>query len=193
MVLLQTSCKGPVGRCPVHVKLGKQNAFALPSRRSKPFAVAGRATRPDRAHHLFVSSIASVEKPAETSDAPSVSIDNKRDNKYSAVSVTAPARSNLLGQITDVLTSLGLEIAKATVDNSNGTSVNKFYVARTDGRKLESKQELEAVQSALESAVSPQSVSLKRPVLKTADKSVGDDKKDFLYSLMGNAVCRACR
>lgn len=189
MVLQLSNCTGLAGSCTRHASLGRRLTYGISAQNTNALTRAGRVSRPcqshSRKHQLMVNAVASVERPAETSEAPSVSIDNKRDSKFSAISVTAPSRANLLGHITDTLTQLGLEIAKATVDNSNGTSVNKFYVCRPGGGKLDKPEDVEALQHALESAVSPQSAGLKRPLLKQTDKSVPEDKKKFLYTLMG--------
>lgn len=176
--------------CSVHSSLSQKPVHGLSRRGCSPFAQSARQQRrchipSKKSHQLSINAVASVEKDADSAQAPSVSIDNKRDSQYSAVSVTAPARANVLGQITDTLTQLGLQIAKATVDNSNGTSVNKLYVCRADGSKLSNSKDIDALQHALESAISPQSTSLKRPLLKQTDTSVPEDKKNFLYTLMG--------
>lgn len=177
------------GTCTMHASLGRQLAHGVSvqgrSSCSRPARRSRCCQATSRTHQLMVNAVASVERDAESSQAPSVSIDNKKDSQYSAISITAPARANVLGHITDTLTQLGLQIAKATVDNSNGSSVNELYVCRSDGSKLNSAKEIKALQHALESAVSPQSTSLKRPLLKQTDKSVPEDKKNFLYTLMG--------
>ena len=99
--------------------------------------------------------------------------------------IKAPSRSGLLTGLTDILAQYDLDVFKASVDNTNGTSVNKFLVCNTDGGKVDNEELLSTLQHALESAVSSQSTGLKRPKLKNADKSVAEDKKNFLYTLMG--------
>ncbi len=130
--------------------------------------------------------MASVDKAASAdASAASVDIDNKSDKNYSTIFVKAPSRSGLLTGLTDILAQYDLDVYKASVDNSNGTSTNKFLVCHSDGGKVDNEEELSTLQHALESAVSSQSTGLKRPKLKNADKSVAEDKKNFLYTLMG--------
>ena len=138
-------------------------------------------------HQLQVNAVASVDKPAssDATNAGSVDIDNKSDKKFSTVLVTAPHRLGLLTSLIDILAQSGLDVCKATVDNNDGTSINKFLVCGSNGGKLENKEQLSTLQHALESAISPQSTGRLRPKLKNADKSVAEDKKNFLFTLMG--------
>jgi hypothetical protein len=139
-----------------------------------------------RSRHQFqVNAVASIDKASADASTASVDIDNKADKKYSTILIKAPSRSGLLTGLTDVLAQYDLDVCKATVDNSDGTSTNKFLVCHTDGTKVDNAEELKTLQQALESAVSSQSTGLKRPKLKNADKSVAEDKKNFLYTLMG--------
>ena len=189
MVLQLSACSGLAGSCNLHTSFSQRSTNNLPARKVNSLAKFARSTRPRQAEHRHhqskISAVASVEREADTAGAPSVTVDNKKDSKFLVVSVTAPARVDLLSNITDTLAQLGLQIAKANVDNSNGNSVNKISVCRSDGSKLDNPKQIEALQHALESAISPQSASLKRPLLKQTDKSVAEDKKNFLYTLMG--------
>ncbi len=126
-----------------------------------------------------------MNKASADASTASVDIDNKADKKYSTILIKAPSRSGLLTGLTDILAQYDLDVCKATVDNSDGNSTNKFLVCHTDGTKVDNAEELKTLQQALESAVSSQSTGLKRPKLKNADKSVAEDKKNFLYTLMG--------
>ncbi len=136
-------------------------------------------------HQPQVNAVASIDKASADASTASVDIDNKADKKYSTIVIKAPSRSGLLTGLTDILAQYDLDVCKATVDNSDGNSTNKFLVCHTDGTKVDNAEELKTLQQALESAVSSQSTGLKRPKLKNADKSVAEDKKNFLYTLMG--------
>lgn len=188
MVFPSTSLNGTCARygCPslsIH--------SSLSSHRPGPFQTIRRTAhlrqRRSRNHHqLQVDAVASIDKrTADSPSAASVAIDNKADKKYSTILVKAPSRAGLLTGLTDILAQYDLEVCKATIDNSDGTSVNKFLVCCVDGSKIDNAEELKTLQQALESAVSSQSTGLKRPKLKNADKSVAEDKKNFLYTLMG--------
>lgn len=135
-------------------------------------------------HQLQVNAVASIDKASADASTASVDIDNKADKKYSIIAIKAPSRSGLLTGLTDILAQYDLDVCKATVDNSDGISTNKFLVCHTDGTKVDNAEELKTLRQALESAVSSQSAGLKRPKLKNADKSVAEDKKNFLYTLM---------
>lgn len=168
---------------------------AYPTRRFGPlhssrFSSLPYHTRGRTSHQLQVNAVASVDKPAsnDATSTGSVQIDNKSDEKYSTVLVKAPHRSGLLTGLTDILAQSGLDICKATVDNSDGTSINKFVVCGSNGGKLEDVKQLSTLQHALESAISAQSTGRLRPKLKNADKSVAEDKKNFLYTLMGTKI-----
>ena len=155
---------------------------------SVPNQRRGRAS-----HRLQVNAVASVDKADkaasnDANSAGSVQIDNKSDKKYSTVLVKAPHRLGLLTGLTDILAQSGLDICKAIVDNSDGTSVNKFLVCGSNGGKVENAEQLSTLQHALESAISPQSTGRLRPKLKNADKSVAEEKKNFLYTLMGTNI-----
>ena len=136
-------------------------------------------------HQLQVNAVASIDKASADASTASVDVDNKADKKYSTIVIKAPSRSGLLTGLTDILAQYDLDVCKATVDNSDGNSTNKFLVCHTDGTKVDNAEELKTLQQALESAVSSQSTGLKRPKLKNADKSVAEDRKNFLYTLMG--------
>ncbi len=136
-------------------------------------------------HQLQVNAVASIDKASADASTASVDIDNKADKNYSTILIKAPSRSGLLTGLTDILAQYDLDVCKATVDNSDGNSTNKFLVCHADGTKVDNAEELKTLQQALESAVSSQSTGLKRPKLKNADKSVAEDKKNFLYTLMG--------
>ena len=155
--------------------------------RASNFGDRLRTRRGSSCHQLQVKAIASVDRASATDrqSSPSIDIDNKADKKYSTVHVSAPSRSGLLAGLSDIFAQSGLDVCKASVDNSNGTSINKFLVCRSDGSKIEDKDELNTLQQALRSAVS--STGLKRPKLKHSDKSVADEKKNFLYTLMGRS------
>lgn len=190
-----TSCSGLTGTSPRYACLtGRPRAWL--AHRSAPFhssrCLSSPCCRRGRlSHQLQLNAVASVDKAA-SSDANStgtVEIDNKADKKYSTILVKAPQRSGLLSGLTDILAQNGLDVCKATVDNSNGTSINQFLVVGSNGGKVENAQELRTLQQALESAISPQSTGRLRPKLKNADKSVAEDKKNFLYTLMGMPLC----
>ena len=186
-----SSCTTLTGSCPRNACLLGRSWGHLASR-SGPFqsgrcSALTRHKRGGKSHQLQVNAVASVDKASsnEANSTGSVDIDNKADKKYSTILVKAPQRSGLLSGLTEILAQTGLEVCKATVDNSNGTSVNKFLVVGGNGGKVEDAEELRTLQQALESAISPQSSSRLRPKLKLADKSVAEDKKNFLYTLMG--------
>lgn len=194
MVQLTTlSCTRLTGSCPRYGCLAARSC-KLVSHRSGLFQTATHNARlrqrPGRnCHQLQVNAVANIDRAAsaDTSGAASVDIDNKADKKYSTIVIKAPSRSGLLTGLTDILAQYDLDVFKASVDNTNGTSVNKFLVCDTDGGKVDNEELLSTLQHALESAVSSQSTGLKRPKLKNADKSVAEDKKNFLYTLMGIA------
>ena len=187
---LTLNCHGVAGSCLWLGGSRRPCATSFPRPRLSPAAGSGlpaRARRGRNCHQLQVKAVASVDKPstAGRQNGPSVDIDNKADKKYSTVLVNAPSRSGLLAGLSEIFAQSGLDVCKAIVDNNNGTSINKFLVCRSDGSKVEDAEELNTLQQALKSAVSSQSAVLKRPKLKHADKSVADDKKNFLYTLMG--------
>ena len=190
MVQLTLNCHGVAGSClwPGGSRRPCATSFSrlrLPS--ASGSGSPARARRGRDCHQLQVKAVASVDKPstAGRENGPSVDIDNKADKKYSTVLVNAPSRSGLLAGLSEIFAQSGLDVCKAMIDNNNGTSINKFLVCRSDGSKVEDAEELNKLQQALKSAVSSQSAVLKRPKLKHADKSVADDKKNFLYTLMG--------
>lgn len=189
-----TSSTSLARTCPRYACL-KQRSCVLPSHSPAPLQASRRSLlgcqrRSNNLHQLQVNAVASVDKAASNDaiSSGSVDIDNKSDKKYSTVLVKAPHRSGLLTSLTDILSQSGLDICKASVDNSDGTSVNKFLVCGSDGGKLENKEQLSTLRQALESAVSPQTTGRLRPKLKNADKNVAEDKKNFLFTLMGTQI-----
>ena len=185
-----TSCSGLTGTSPRYACLTGRPRIWLPHRSapfhssrcsSNPCCTRGRLSN----QQLQLNAVAGVDKAAsnDANSTGTVDIDNKADKKCSTILVKAPQRSGLLSGLTDILAQNGLDVCKATVDNSNGTSINKFLVVGSNGGKVENAQELSALQQALESAISPQSTGRLRPKLKNADKSVAEDKKNFLYLL----------
>lgn len=189
-----TSSTSLTSNCPRYACL-KRRASVLPTHSPAPLQASRCSSlrcqrRSKNLHQLQVNAVASVDKAAsnDATSSESVDIDNKSDKKCSTILVKAPHRSGLLTSLTDILSQSGLDICKASVDNSDGTSVNKFLVCGSDGGKLENKEQLSTLRQALESAVSPQSTGRLRPKLKNADKNVAEDKKNFLFTLMGTQI-----
>ena len=93
---------------------------------------------------MKVSAVASIDNVSADNAAStgSVNIDNKADKKYSTILIKAPQRTGLLSGVTDILAQNGLDVYKASVDNSNGTSINKFLVSGSTGGKVENAEEL---------------------------------------------------
>ena len=189
-----TSSTNVTSTCPRHACLTWRSC-GLPASRPATLQASRRSSlrcqrRGRSSHQLQVNAVASVDKAAsnDATSTGSVDIDNKSDKKYSTILVKALHRSGLLTSLTDILAQSGLDVCKASVDNSDGTSISKFLVCGSDGSKVENKEQLRTLRHALESAISPQSTGRLRPKLKNADKSVAEDKKNFLFTLMGTTI-----
>ena len=82
-----------------------------------------------------------------------VQVDNNDSERYSIVEVRAADRLGLLYAITRTLRELALDIHLAKVDTIGAEVVDAFYVLRTNGRRVEERDEIERVQRRVREAV----------------------------------------
>ena len=91
--------------------------------------------------------VARVRMPTE------VQVDNNDSERYSIVEVRAADRLGLLYAITRTLRELALDIHLAKVDTIGAEVVDAFYVLRTNGRRLDERDEIARVEQRLREAV----------------------------------------
>lgn len=82
-----------------------------------------------------------------------VHVDNVGSERYSIVEVTTADRLGLLFAITDALHALSLDIHLAKVDTIGPEVFDAFYVLRENGRRVESRDEIDRVEARIKQAI----------------------------------------
>jgi len=82
-----------------------------------------------------------------------VYVDNGSSNRFTKVEVNAADRVGILYAIAKTMASLELDIHLAQVETLGTTTVDTFFLRRADGSRLESVEDIQALRSAITTAI----------------------------------------
>ena len=82
-----------------------------------------------------------------------VYVDNGSSNRFTKVEVNAADRVGILYAIAKTMAKLDLDIHLAQVETLGTTTVDTFFLRRADGSRLESVEDIQALRSAITSAI----------------------------------------
>ncbi len=106
-----------------------------------PLAIAGTYPVAER----LATALGQRSRAAASAIVTSVQVDNAASSEYSVVEVRTADRAGLLYAVAHVLHELALEIHLAKIDTLGGEVADAFYVLRTNGRRVETPDEIERV------------------------------------------------
>ena len=91
--------------------------------------------------------------PPTTTIATAVHVENGASDRYSVIEVSTADRLGLLYAIASALHALSIDIHLAKVDTIGHEVVDAFYVQRENGRRIDSRDEIERVEGRLREAI----------------------------------------
>ena len=102
-------------------------------------------------------------------------------------------RPGLLTAITAAFRDLNLEVGKADVQGDESKIADKFYVRYPEGGKIEEDSQIASIQKALETLLRSRSTGpvSTRPKFSTVSIQQDANKRELLYTLMGERAARA--
>lgn len=106
----------------------------------------------------------------KTDPQVSLDIDNESDESHTILNIVAPGRPGFLQIVITTLKDLGLNITKATVDYEDGVLLEKFWVQRADGDKIQDMKDQKNLRRVVYNALGESSTSLKKAVKRFPPK-----------------------
>src|SRR3978361_655182 len=86
---------------------------------------------------------------------PRVVVDNRASNPHTVIEINGRDRPGLLHDVTDAISSQGLQIASAHITTYGVRAVDVFYIKDVFGLKVDNERKLGALRVAMEGALAP--------------------------------------